>query len=63
MPKSPEDENVAEPKLQFAVVECALFSFHQMIREVRLLVSLSHCSYYKLREVIDNKCPDPYMIG
>ena len=34
MPKSPEGESKAEPKLQFAVVECVLFTFHQMIQQV-----------------------------
>ncbi len=39
MPVPPED-NSTSPKLQFSVVECALFSFHQLVRKVPVTMTI-----------------------
>ena len=35
MPPPPDSEEGEKPNLQFAVVECALFTFHQLLKLVR----------------------------
>ena len=35
MPPPPDSEESEKPNLQFAVVECALFTFHQLLKLVR----------------------------
>ena len=37
MPLAPEDGVTDTPKLQFSVVECVLFAFHQLVRRVSCL--------------------------
>ena len=35
MPPPPDSEEGDKPNLQFAVVECGLFTFHQLLKLVR----------------------------
>ena len=35
MPPPPDSEDGEKPDLKFAVVECALFTFHQLLKLVR----------------------------
>lgn len=35
MPPPPDSEESEKPNLQFAVVECGLFTFHQLLKLVR----------------------------
>ena len=42
VPPPPDDTAAESPKLQFSVVECILFAFHQLLNKVINLLPISH---------------------